>query len=68
MSSMRNAVHRRQHRERGQLKGREKWGILEKHKVSRLRVYSNWSFHVDTQSRKLILGTLTGLYPSCTRL
>lgn len=33
MSSLRNAVHRRQHRERGQLEGREKWGILEKHKV-----------------------------------
>lgn len=33
MSSMRNAVHRRQHRERNQLPGREKWGILEKHKV-----------------------------------
>lgn len=34
MSSMRNAVQRRQHRERGQLEGREKWGLLEKHKVS----------------------------------
>ena len=33
MSSMRNAVQRRQHRERGQLEGREKWGLLEKHKV-----------------------------------
>lgn len=33
MSSMRNAVQRRNHRERGQLEGREKWGILEKHKV-----------------------------------
>jgi hypothetical protein len=30
---MRNAVQRRNHRERGQLEGREKWGILEKHKV-----------------------------------
>jgi U3 small nucleolar RNA-associated protein 11 len=30
---MRNAVQRRNHRERGQLQGREKWGILEKHKV-----------------------------------
>ena len=30
---MRNAVQKRQHKERGQLPGREKWGILEKHKV-----------------------------------
>lgn len=33
MSSMRNAVQRRNHKERAQLEGREKWGILEKHKV-----------------------------------
>lgn len=30
---MRNAVQRRNHRERGQLEGREKWGLLEKKKV-----------------------------------
>ena len=35
MSSMRNAVQRRNHKERAQIQGREKWGILEKHKVSR---------------------------------
>lgn len=38
MSSMRNAVQRRQHRERGQLEGREKWGLLEKHKVGGLAI------------------------------
>jgi U3 small nucleolar RNA-associated protein 11 len=34
---MRNAVQRRNHKERGQLGGREKWGILEKHKDYSLR-------------------------------
>ncbi|MBC9703263.1 MAG: hypothetical protein H9W83_12295 [Leuconostoc sp.] len=33
MSSMRNAVQRRNHRERGQPEERAKWGLLEKHKV-----------------------------------
>lgn len=33
MSSMRNAVQRRNHKERAQPKEREKWGVLEKHKV-----------------------------------
>ncbi|KAK5060196.1 hypothetical protein LTR84_010081 [Exophiala bonariae] len=37
MSSMRNAVARRPHRERGQIKSREKWGLLEKHKDYSLR-------------------------------
>ncbi|ODH53272.1 hypothetical protein GX48_00468 [Paracoccidioides brasiliensis] len=37
MSSMRNAVQRRVHRERAQPSGREKWGILEKHKDYSLR-------------------------------
>lgn len=32
MSSMRNAVQRRNHRERGQPEERKKWGLLEKHK------------------------------------
>jgi len=37
MSSLRNAVSRRVHRERGQIQSREKWGILEKHKDYSLR-------------------------------
>ncbi|PGH28149.1 hypothetical protein AJ80_00039 [Polytolypa hystricis UAMH7299] len=37
MSSMRNAVQRRVHRERAQPANREKWGILEKHKDYSLR-------------------------------
>lgn len=34
---MRNSIQRRSHRERGQLKGREKLGLLEKHKDYSLR-------------------------------
>ena len=40
MSSMRNAVARRNHKERAQPREREKWGILEKHKVRRFSIIS----------------------------
>jgi len=47
MSSMRNAVQRRNHKERAQPLERQKWGLLEKHKVRlslSLSHTNNWIF------------------------
>ena len=56
MSSMRNAVQRRNHRERGQPEERQKWGLLEKHKVS---------FTDIGYMEKLRLMRNSGLLPPC---
>ena len=48
---MRNAVQRRNHKERAQPLGREKWGLLEKHKDYALRAKD----HKDKQKRLKIL-------------
>lgn len=52
MSSMRNAVARRPHKERSQTSGREKWGLLEKHKDYSLRA-------ADYNRKKQKLGVLS---------
>ncbi|KAF2146026.1 uncharacterized protein K452DRAFT_219604 [Aplosporella prunicola CBS 121167] len=51
MSSMRNAVQRRNHRERAQPLERQKWGLLEKHKDYSLRAKD----HNDKRRRLKIL-------------
>ncbi|KAK5132165.1 hypothetical protein LTR08_000322 [Meristemomyces frigidus] len=48
MSSMRNAVHRRNHKERAQPLERQKWGLLEKHKD-----YSKRAADHNLKKRKL---------------
>lgn len=57
MSSMRNAVQRRNHKERAQPLEREKWGILEKHKVSPL-VNEKCCNCIDNQRYRTILSAL----------
>ncbi|KAF2476118.1 U3 small nucleolar RNA-associated protein 11 [Lindgomyces ingoldianus] len=51
MSSMRNAVQRRNHKERAQPLEREKWGLLEKHKDYKLRATD----HKEKRKRLKIL-------------
>lgn len=51
MSSMRNAVQRRNHKERAQPEGRSKWGLLEKNKDYKLRAKD----HKNKQKRLKIL-------------
>jgi len=54
MSSMRNAVQRRNHKERSQPAERQKWGLLEKRKDYQLRAK-------DYNKKKAALSTLTRL-------
>lgn len=54
MSSLRNSLHRRNHKERSQLAHRAKFGILEKHKdyVLRARDYHSKQERIKTLQRK----------------
>jgi U3 small nucleolar RNA-associated protein 11 len=54
MSSLRNSLHRRNHKERSQLAHRAKFGILEKHKdyVLRARDYHSKQERIKTLRRK----------------
>ena len=54
MSSLRNSLHRRNHKERSQLAHRAKFGILEKHKdyVLRARDYHSKQERIKTLQKK----------------
>lgn len=54
MSSLRNAVKRREHKERGQLRDRKKLGLLEKHKdyALRARDYNNKQARLQSMQLK----------------
>uniref|UniRef100_K3WAT9 U3 small nucleolar RNA-associated protein 11 n=1 Tax=Globisporangium ultimum (strain ATCC 200006 / CBS 805.95 / DAOM BR144) TaxID=431595 RepID=K3WAT9_GLOUD len=54
MSSLRNVVKRREHKERGQLRERKKLGLLEKHKdyVKRARDYNKKQDHLKALAVK----------------
>ena len=54
MSSLRNSLHRRNHKERSQLAHRAKFGILEKHKdyVLRAKDYHSKQERIKTLQRK----------------
>ncbi|TDH69204.1 hypothetical protein CCR75_008496 [Bremia lactucae] len=57
MSSLRNVVKRREHKERGQLRERQKLGLLEKHKdyVKRARDYNSKQKRLKTLQLKASL-------------
>lgn len=57
MSSLRNVVKRREHKERGQLRDRRKLGLLEKHKdyVKRARNYNSKQKQLKTLQLKAAL-------------
>ncbi|EGZ26496.1 hypothetical protein PHYSODRAFT_248257 [Phytophthora sojae] len=57
MSSLRNVVKRREHKERGQLRERKKLGLLEKHKdyVKRARDYNQKQKRLQTLQLKAAL-------------
>jgi U3 small nucleolar RNA-associated protein 11 len=55
MSSLRNSLHRRNHKERSQLSHRQRFGILEKHKdyVLRARDYHSKQDRIQRLRQKV---------------